>query len=157
MKSVLVEEVQDRVSRSLEDSAGIMQTLHASIELFQNNADLVPNTTAFDQELADRFATMAAPYELRADGKLQGYTIPVQPLIDSIRDQLTSERAARTAATKETESPAAPASPAAAGTSSTPAAADAPQAGIQSKAGNSGELEDFSTLFGTIGLPNLQI
>ena len=39
---------------------------------------------------------------------------------------------------------------------STPAP-EPPQAGIPSKAGSGAEKEDFSTLFGTIGLPNLQI
>ena len=50
--------------------------------------------------------------------------------------------------------PAAPAAPAA----KKVAKAEPPQAGIPSKAGNSGDgPEDFSTLFGTLGLPNLRI
>ena len=43
------------------------------------------------------------------------------------------------------------------GLSAPTAPAEPPQAGIVSKAGNSTEKEDFSTLFGTIGLPNLTI
>lgn len=159
VKHELAAEVRDRASRQLDEQRGTLNTLHASVELFQKNTDLVPGTASFDTELANRFAAMAKPYELRTDeGKLNGYTIPVQPLIDSLRTQLQSERAAASAA--PAGAPAAPVStpgqqaPAAA--ASTPG--DQPQAGITSKAGNSGEqAEDFSTLFGTIGLPNLTI
>lgn len=153
VKSILVQEVRDRAGREMEGSADFLNTVHASIELFQNNADLIPGTKGFDKDLANRFATLATPYELRVDGKLQGYSIPVQPIIDQLRSQIATERSAKAAA-----SPAAPASAAKAGAASTPAApADPPQAGISSKAGSSSEVEDFSTLFGTIGLPNLKI
>lgn len=143
VKSLLVEEVRDRAGRQMEESRDFMQTVHASIELFQKNPDLIPRTKDFDVELANRFATMAKPYELRVEGKLQGYTIPVQPIIDSLRTQVQAERAAK---------PAAPAAP-----KQTRKPADPPQAGISSKAGTSDSKEDFSTLFGTIGLPTLQI
>jgi hypothetical protein len=103
----------------------------------------VPGTKDFDVDLANRFATMATPYELRVEGKLQGYTIPVQPLIENIRNQLIKERE---------NTPAAPAAPAA-----PKAPPEPPQAGIPSKAGAGSDAEDFSTLFGTIGLPNLKI
>ena len=150
VKTLLVEEVRDRASRQMEESRDFLSTVHASIELFQNNADLVPGTKEFDVELANRFAAMATPYELRVDGKLQGYSIPVQPLIDQLRAQISTARAAAPA-------PATPAAPAA-GAPGTPAkAAEPPQAGVPSKAGSSAEQADFSTLFGTIGLPNLQI
>jgi hypothetical protein len=155
VKSILVSEIRDRAGRQMEESGDFLSTVHASIELFQNNADLVPGTKDFDVDLANRFATLAQPYELRVDGKLQGYSIPVQPIIDSLRTQLTSERAAKPA------TPAAPAAtPPAAGAQakSTPSSqVDPPQAGISSKAGNGTGAEDFSALFGTIGLPNLQI
>lgn len=161
VKHILVEEVKGRVEKELADSGDFLTTVHASIELFQNNADLVPGTKDFDVELANRFAEFAAPYELRVEGKLQGYSIPVQPLIERLRTQLTTERAsqASTAATPGTTGkPAAPAAGAPPVKQSTPAApVEPPQAGIQSKAGNSESSEDFSTLFGTIGLPNLQI
>lgn len=152
MKGLLVADVRDRASRAMDENSGFLTTLHASIELFQKNTDLVPFTKGFDKDLAERFATLAKPYELRDDkGKLNGYSIPVQPIIDSLRTQLTTERASR---------PAAPAvgTPAGAGAAA-PAkpAAEPPQAGIVSKAGSSSEAEDFSTLFGTIGLPNFQI
>ena len=45
-----------------------MRTLHASIELFQKNADMVPGTRQFDKELADRVTKFAKPYEVRVEG-----------------------------------------------------------------------------------------
>lgn len=155
VKHLLAAEIRDRATRQMDESADFLQTVHASIDLFKNNVDLVPGTKDFDRELADRFATLAKPYELRVDGKLQGYTIPVQPIIDSLRDQLVATRTAAAPAGDSTKG-----SPPAAGAAAPPAAqatADPPQAGIPSKAGSGGEKEDFSTLFGTIGLPNIQI
>lgn len=157
VKGLLIEEVKGRASRQMDENTGYLQTLHASIELFQKNVDLVPGTKGFDRDLADRFATLAKPYELRGDdGKLNGYSIPVQPIIDQLRTQLQTERASRPAA----PATAPPVSAGAAAPPAQPAAtppADPPQAGIASKAGSSTESEDFSTLFGTIGLPNFTI
>lgn len=166
VKSILIREVQDRASRKADDVKPMMETLHGSIGLFQNNADLVPGTKQFDLDLANRFADLAKPYELRVEEKLVGYTIPVQPLVNQVRSQLAAERAARAT----TAAPAAPAA-AAAPTAQQQRAAeqqrnqvgqfanpDAPQAGIASKAGAGAADEgDFSTLFGTIGLPHLRI
>lgn len=152
VKSILVSEVRDRASRAMEDSRDFLATVHSSIELFQNNTDLLPGTKGFDRELADRFASLAEPYELRNDqNKLQGYSVPVQPLIDKLRTQLAAERA------KAPATPAAPAAPAAPATPKKTSASEPPQAGIPAKAGSGSQGEDFSTLFGTIGLPNLQI
>lgn len=140
VKQVLVEEIKERAQVKMEGSKEILETVHAAIDLFKNNKDLIPGTKGFNRQLADSFAAMAKPYEVRADGKLQGYSIPVQPIIDNLRAQMVKPKA-----------PAAPVAPAA------PAEVEKPQAGIKSKAANSSEKEDFSTLFGTIGLPNLQI
>lgn len=162
VKQLLVSEINDRAGRDLEESADFLSTVHASIELFQKNPDLVPRTREFDTDLANRFAKLAEPYELRVDGKLQGYSIPVQPIIDSLRAQVAAERKAASAGIRQGSPPSAGAATSPApGTQSAPAtaspAAEPPQAGIPSKAGNSSDKEDFSTLFGTIGLPNLQI
>jgi hypothetical protein len=148
----------------MDENADFLNTVHASIALFQNNPDLVPGTAEFDQDLANRFAQLAAPYELRVEGKLQGYSIPVQPIIEQLRSHIATERQAKaesSAAVGSSGSPAAagaaastPAAPAAV---SAPAPVDPPQAGITSKAGSGEHAEDFSALFGTIGLPNLQI
>lgn len=162
VKSVLIEEVRDRAGRALEDQREYLETVHNSIKLFQDNADLIPGSKDFDVELANRFAEFAKPYELRIDGKLNGYAIPVQPLIEQIRTQLLAERktagaapSAPAAAGAPASTPGAPAAPA--GSAATSPAAEPPQAGITSKAGAGGEAEDYSTLFGTIGLPGLRI
>lgn len=153
VKHVLAEEVRSRASKAMDEQAGFLTTIHSSISLFQDNLDLVPGTKDFDVELANRFTTLAEPYELRVEGKLQGYSVPVQPLINQLRSVLVAERAA---------APVAAAAPAAASTPAVGAPpakpADPPQAGIPSKAGNSAEQgEDFSTLWGTLGLPNITI
>ena len=147
VKVLLTEEVRERTAKAMDENKGILDTVHQSIELFAKNKDLVPGTRQFNRRLADRFASMVKPYELRVDGKLHGYTIPVQPLIDQLRTSLAAE------------TPAAPAAPPKAAATKTPARqADPPQAGIGSKAGSSSDdAEDFSTLFGTLGLPNLRI
>lgn len=155
VKSILVSEVRDRASRLMEDSSDFLATIHQSIELFQNNTDLVPRTKEFDVELANEFSTLVKPYEIRHEGKLQGYSIQVQPLIDKLRKDLTARRA--------TAAPAAAAAPSAASTQprDQPTGrftnADGPQGGIQSKAGTSGDEENYDALFGTIGLSGLRI
>lgn len=153
VKSVLVQEINSRAQKATEENAEFLQTIHASIELFQNNKDLIPGTNTFDVELANRFSAMVKPYELRVEGKLQGYTISVQPLIEQLRTQLVSERESAPKGVGDLIAP--PTSPPAAG--STPAT-DPPQEGIPSKAGASADDEsDFSALFGTLGLHNLRI
>lgn len=157
IKHQLAQEVRDRASRKADDVRPMMETLHSSVALFQRNPDLVPRTKQFDKELAERFVELAKPYELRVEGKLTGYTIPVQPLVEQVRAQLQASRAA--AATPPAPTPqqqrAADQARNDAGQFHNP---DGPQAGIPSKAGASGDdAEDFSTLFGTIGLPNLRI
>jgi len=154
VKGLLADDVRHKASLAMDQNSAFLDTVHASVQLFQNNADLVPYTKGFDKDLAERFATLAKPYELRSeDGKLNGYSIPVQPIIDQLRTQLTAERASK---------PAAPAAASPVGTgAAAPAAAtpvvEPPQAGITSKAGSSTEAEDYSTLFGTLGLPNFTI
>lgn len=145
VRSLLVEEIKEQATTAMEENEDFLATVHASIDLFKNNPDLIPGTKTFDRRLADQFAGMMKPYEVRVEGKLQGYSIPVQPIIDSLRAQ------AKAATPAPTPPPAAGAAPEA------KPQAEPPQAGIQSKAGSSTEKEDFSTLFGTIGLPHLQI
>ena len=84
---------------------------------------------------------MAAPYEVRSNGRLTGYAIPVQPIIDNLRQELAGTR-------RPSQKPAA---------AQPPPVTEPPQAGIPSKAASSTEKDDFSVLFGTIGLPHLQI
>lgn len=141
VKQQLAAEVEARVDTRKEELSSVFDTVHSSIDLFRNNTDLVPGTKQFDRELADEFATFAKPYELRSDGKLMGYSVPVQPMINQIRTQIAGRRAA---------APAAPAAPAGAPAphhsaeqARTPQGQfDGPQAGLQSKAGQSGGGDD---------------
>lgn len=164
VKDALGKEVRDRVSRGRDDTRGMMDTLTQSVSLFQNNPDLIPGTTTFDAELAERFVELAAPYQLEIEGKLVGYNIPVQGMLSSLRTQLQASRAAAAAAKPAALAPAAQSAQQRraaeqARTQQGQFQGDKPQAGIESKAGNSGEGagEDFSALFGTIGLPNFRI
>lgn len=146
MKKLLAQEVASRVATRQEGMQEQFQTVHASIDLFRNNADLVPGTKQFDSELAGRFVSFAKDYEVRSGaGKLLGWNVPVQPLINQLRTQMATERAAK---------PAAPAQPSAqqqraaaqqrtqAGTFAAPEPAPGPQAGIISKAGTGAGTED---------------
>ena len=154
VKGILLQEVQDRASRRSDENNDMMSLVHSSIDLFKNNTDLIPGTKTFDVELANQFAEFAKDYELRVDGKLYGYSVPVQPIINRLRAHLVEQRtkAAAPAPVSKKAAPrtqvAAPAAP----------AVEQPQAGITSKQGNGADpAETFETLFGTIGLPNLRI
>jgi len=154
LKSILDNEFNARVDASMESARDLQVTLSQSVELFRSNPDLVPGTKQFNKQLADDFATMAKPYELRLDGKLLGYSIEVQPMIGFLRQKL--------GATTPTPVAGAGATPSAAAPAASPAA-DPPQAGIQSRAGNSSggdkDAEDLEALFNTLpGAPgNLRI
>ena len=142
VRAHLADELRQKVSAASDDNQDFMRTVQSSVELFQKNPDLVPGTKQFDLEVANEFVKMATPYETRnQEGKLLGYQIPVQPLIDTVRQMIQSRR---------TAAPAAPAAPAA--TPATPPPAEPPQAGLSSKAGVSSHGEDFSPLFRTLGL-----
>ena len=166
VKQVLVDEIKDRAGRLLENDRGTLETLHSSIELFQNNPDLVPGTKEFDPELAKELVQLVQPYEVRnSAGKLIGYSVPVQPLVGQLRTKLAASRAAAQAAPAPSaqapagKAQAAPGSTSKAAPAPAPVApADGPQAGISSKAGASADdAEDFSVLFGTLGLPDFRI
>lgn len=134
----------------MESNTSTVNTVHESIDLFRNNPDLIPGSKGFDRELATRFLQLAKPYELRVDDALYGYTIPVAPIIAQLRAQLVAERA-------KTPDPPSPPDPSAGPVKQKPKA-EPPQAAISSKAGNSSDQkEDYSTLFGTLGLPDFRI
>lgn len=137
IKEILTQEIESKANIWMQDAVGFMETIHSSVDLFKNNTDLIPGTKGFNKKLADDFASMMQPYEVRIEGKLHGYSIPVQPIIDNLR-KTAPAKTAQAAPPKAKQ--AAP-----------------PQRGISSKAPTSGEAEDFSTLFGTIGLPHLKI
>jgi hypothetical protein len=150
IKQQLAQIAATRVDQKKEDMRQVFETVHSSIELFQNNLDLYPGTKQFDRELADAFVAAAEPYALKSNGKLIGYSVPVQPLVNALRAQFVATRAVKAAA----PAAGAPAAPAA---TSTPTAQQqraaeqprttlgtfaGPQAGIHSQAGQSATGED---------------
>ena len=141
VRTILQREIRTAVQTSREEYDTVLNTLHSSIELFQNNPDLVPNTPTFNKELADRFVELAQPYALTLNGKLAGYSIPVQGLVDQVRQQI-----ARNAPAKPVAQPA------------KKAARSRPQGGIPSKAGASGaDEEDFSPMWKALGIDNMPV
>lgn len=162
VKALLSQEIADLASRKQEELSSTFETLHASVDLFKNNIDLIPGTKQFDRDLADQFVALVKDYEVRnEEGKLIGYAVPVQPLINNLRSQLSVQRASSKAAAGGAKGGVPPAK-APAGSRQGKAAApevDGPQAGIRSAPGGAGSdsSSDFSTLFGTIGLPDMVI
>lgn len=143
IKFELTNEVKSRVSVKQDEYRESFETVHSSIDLFRNNVDLVPGTKQFDRELADQFARTAKDYELRTNGKLVGYSVPVQPLINQIRTQLAERRGGRTAAqAAQAAAPTARQQQAAEQARTPQGRWDGPQAGIGSKAGRSSEDTD---------------
>ena len=141
VKHSLAEEVSSRVEERREELKPIFETVHSTIDLFRNNADLLPKSKQFDKELADRFAKIGGEYKNVVNGRFIGYTVPMQPIINQLRSQLAAERAAKAA-------PPAPPAPTpqqqrAAEQPRTPQGTwTGPQAGITSKAGRSGAGSD---------------
>ena len=143
VRTLLGKEISARTRTLVESERGSMNILHSSVEMFQRNPDLVPFTKTFDRRMADRFAELVRDYEIRVDGRLLGYNIDVQPLIAQLRNTMKREAASR---------------PATATPQPVKKAVRTPQAGIQSTSGASAaDSGDFSTLFGTIGLPDFRI
>lgn len=144
VKAVLGRGLQARVEAMRDEDNEVLSVVHTSIELFQNNHDLIPGSTGFNKPLADQVARLVKPYELRLGDKLTGYSIDIQGIIDQARGQL--------AASSATASPA-PAKKKAAAKKASP-----PQGGIASKAGTSGpEGEDFTPMWNALGIPSIPI
>jgi hypothetical protein len=144
-----------------ENIRPLMSVIQDSFLMFQNNPDLFPYAAEFDQELADQFASIAEAYELRVDGKLFGYQVDVQPLINGLRSQLVAQRAV-TGERQQVETRTVQQRQAAAAQPRTEDGRfDTPQAGIASKSGMEGEPDDdFSTFWGATpfkNMPNLNM
>ena len=141
VKHELAAEVETRVESRREELKPVFETVHSTIELFQNNIDLIPKAKQFDRELADRFAKMAGEYKQVVNGRFIGYTVPMQPIINQLRSQLAAERAAK--ATPPAPPAPTPQQQRAAEQPRTPQGTwTGPQAGITSKAGHSGAGSD---------------
>lgn len=142
VKTVLRREMQASISNMASHDADIREVLDSSIDLFRTNPDLIPGSKTYNKELAVQFTRMAAPYALRMDGKVTGYSIPVQGMVDQIRGSLAARKPAAAPAAK------APAKKVAA----------PPQGGLQSRAGVSGAgEEDFTPMWNALGIKDVPI
>lgn len=145
VKTVIGRMMRSEVEQMREADEEVITVVHNSIELFQSNPDLVPGAKSFNRELADQVMSLVEPYALRMDGKLTGFSIDIQGIIDQTRGRLKQAGAAAPAA--------APAKKAAARRP-----APAPQGGIASKAGTSGgQEEDFSPMWAALGINSMPV
>lgn len=140
IKQILASELESRVLSKQEELKDSYSTVHASIDLFRNNADLIPGTKQFDPELANEFVAMVKDFEVRSNDRLIGFSVPVQPIINQLRSKLVASRAAA-------EAPQAPPTPQQQRASEQARSQEtgrweAPQGGISSKAGSSVETND---------------
>lgn len=142
VRTILKRELDAAVQQRRQDSNEVLDVVHGSIQMFQANPDLVPGAKSYNKALAVEFLRIAEPYALRMNGKLTGYSIPVQGLVDRVRAQVTAAAAA---------APGSPAAP-------PKAPAPKPQAGIPSTAGASGNnAEDYSPMWAALGIKNMPI
>lgn len=142
VKVILQREMESNVAERQNETNEILDVVHSSIQMFQANPDLVPGTKGYNKELAIEFTKLAEPYALRMNGKLTGYSIPVQGLIDRVRAQVSNKSAAAAAPAKKTAA----------------APAAKPQTGIPSKAGSGGgKDEDFSPMWKALGIDSAPI
>lgn len=147
LKAVLGDELNARIETQREAAAPDLEVLQNSVEMFRKNRDMIPGVQGFDRELTDKVMAVARHYEVRKDGKLQGFSLNMQPLIDTVRAELKASRA---------KAPAPPAKPAA----KAPAPpADPPQQGLKSVAGQRAHTgaDDVADLFGTLGITGLRL
>ena len=72
VKQILFEEVKSRAKLKADEARPMAETLTASINLFQNNPDLIPNTRQFDRELVDRVFRMARSTSSRSNCRVLG-------------------------------------------------------------------------------------
>jgi hypothetical protein len=140
VKTILQRELEDIVQQKQQESNEVLDVVHASIELFKDNPDLYPGSKSYNKEMASQFIKLAEPYALKMNGKLTGWSIPVQGLVDQVRAQVKAKQPAGTPPAKKA------------------APAHKPQGGIPSKAGESGAGEvDYSPMWGALGIKNVPI
>ena len=142
--AILKRGMAERIEALAGESNEVYETVHASIEMFRSNPDLIPNTPGFNPALANEVMRMVRPYALHMDGKLTGFSIPVQGLIDEVR----AGHKVRSLANKPAPAPAPAKKPRAA----------TPQGGIKSAAGSSGEdSEDYTPMWNALGISQMPI
>lgn len=141
VNSMLVRQMRGEIEAMRQADDEVISVVHDSITLFQNNPDLIPNSKSFNKPLADHVMKLVQPYALRLDGKLTGFSIDIQGIIDQARGQFKA-------------APPAPTKKAATGRTTAPR----PQGGLASKAGTSGAGdEDFTPMWNALGIDNMPV
>lgn len=133
VQTVLRRDVQARVDALSEEDQDVRSVIQDSIQLFVNNPDLNPKSSGFNKALADEVARIARPYALKMDGKLTGYSIPIQGIVDQVRASQANRATPAAASPALDKKPAKP--------------AERPQAGVQSRAGTSQEGSNEADIF----------
>lgn len=146
-----------KVQQKTDEARPVVSMLQESALMFSNNPELIPGTAQYDPELAKLFTDSAKPYERRVGGKLYGYAVPVQPLINSLRQVLANQRGAtgEQSAQARREAAARQAANQPRGTDGTFQTVDGPQAGLTSTAAMSGKPsgdEDYSPFWDALGM-----
>ena len=150
-------EIDDLAQAKVNEIKPMMSVVQDSIQMFQSNPDLMPGTKQFDKELADQVAAVGKAYELRVDGKLYGYNVPMQPIINQLRTQLSTARGATGEQSAQAQREA-QARRAAEQERNEAGQFQGPQGGIQSKSGMTGDSgEDWSTFWNGVGMPGLNV
>ncbi|QNN98097.1 hypothetical protein SEA_FEDE_49 [Microbacterium phage Fede] len=153
VKGLIEDAVEDKVQTRQDQLRPMLSVIQDSVALGQNNPDLIPNTRGFDLELATRFVKLAKAYEVRTAKGVIGYGVNVQPLINELRSTLATERGANGEQQKQEARAVQQRQQAAAQPRTESGQFDAPQAGIPSKTGMSGEpAEDYSTFWSATGV-----
>ena len=153
VKHIIGGQVDARTAALMQDAQPVLSTLQASVTLFRANQDLVPGTKEYNPALAQRFIKMARPYLHEVDGKPIGFRVDVQPLVDAIREELGTAPAPAPA-----PAPTARQEQVAGQRRNEAGQFDAPQAGIPSTAGISGEPEeDFGTFWKAVNHSEMNI
>jgi len=153
---LLKEEADSIVKERQREIAPLMGVIQDSVQLFQNNPDLIPNTKQFNPELAKRVMGIAEAYQYKINGKLIGFQTNLQPIINSIRADLASSQAQGQGAQARQEQQRQQAQGQTRNQTGqfTTDQATGPQAGIPSKSGMSGEEEDdYSVFLNAMGVP----
>ena len=86
-------DIDDLVKNKTQEVQSMVSVIQESVQMYQNNPDLIVGTKGFDRELAERFVRLAKSYEVKTPNGVIGYAVNVQPLINELRAQVTRERA----------------------------------------------------------------
>ena len=144
VKQVITQQVNQRTNAMLEDAKPSLSIVQDSLELFRRNRDLVPGTAEYNPALADQFVALTKSYQAEVNGKVVGWRVEVQPLLDHLRASLATAPATPTPRQEQVANQ--PRNEA--------GQFEAPQTGITSKSGLTGDGggENYDAFWAATGL-----